>query len=128
MEAMKRVKAYSAADKIQADMLVEMLNRNHIQAYRQGKGSGGYMDIYAGFSIYGEDIFVDEADLPAADQLIQEMLLELPEEETEKSPASDTETKADNTNRYSKGQKLLSAIVAVIFCAGLLFSVIYSLF
>lgn len=126
MEAMKRVKAYSAADKIQAEMLVEMLNRNQIQAYRQGKGSGGYMDIYAGFSIYGEDIFVDEADLPRADQLIQEMLLELPDEDTEKDPAG--EMKAKQTNRYSKGQMMVSAIVAVILCAGIIFSVIYSLF
>ena len=125
MEAMKRVKAYSAADKIQAEMIVEMLDRNHIQSYRQGKGSGGYMDIYAGFSIYGEDIFVDEADLPRAVQLIQEMLMELPDEEIEKEPAG--EIKAKNTNRYSKGQMLVSAIVAVIFCAGILISIIYSL-
>ena len=83
------------------------------------------MDIYAGFSIYGEDIFVDEADLPHADQLIQEMLLELPEEDGEKDP--DVAVNAKTTNRYSKGQMLVSAIVAVIFCAGVLFSIIYSL-
>lgn len=128
MEAMKRVKVYTAESRILADMLVEMLGRNQIQAYRQGKGSGGYMDIYAGFSIFGEDIYVDEADAAATEQLIQDMLEELPpeqikdEEEPEEAPSSPI------SGRYTKKQMMVCRIILIIFCAIILFSIIQSLF
>lgn len=73
MEAMKRKKVHTSADKIEADMLVEALKNNHISAYRQGCGSGGYMDIYAGNSIFGEEIYVDEQDASAAAEIIEEI-------------------------------------------------------
>lgn len=71
MEAMKPVKIYSSAERIEADMLVMALKDNHISAYRQGVGSGGYLDIYSGNSMFGEEIFVDEADVQAAKEIIE---------------------------------------------------------
>lgn len=81
MEAMKPVKVYSSAERIEADMLVMALKDNHISAYRQGVGSGGYLDIYSGNSVFGEEIFVDEADVQAAKEIIEGIVgKEAPEE------------------------------------------------
>lgn len=66
MRAMNEVKIYSAEDRVQADMILEVLEKNNIPAFRQGLGSGGMMDIYGGNSIYGEDIIVDRDDVERA--------------------------------------------------------------
>lgn len=66
MRAMHEVKIYSAEDRVQADMILEVLEKNNIPAFRQGLGSGGMMDIYGGNSIYGEDIIVDRDDVGRA--------------------------------------------------------------
>ncbi|WP_343246279.1 DUF2007 domain-containing protein [Diplocloster hominis] len=66
MRAMNEVKIYSAEDRVQADMILEVLEKNNIPAFRQGLGSGGMMDIYGGNSIYGEDIIVDRDDVGRA--------------------------------------------------------------
>lgn len=70
MEGMKVTKVCSARDKIEAEMILDILNQNGIAAYKQGIGSGGIMDIYAGNSIYGEDIFADEKDVETARELL----------------------------------------------------------
>lgn len=71
METMKRVKIYSAYEKYQAEIILGILRNNNIPCYRQGVGLGGYMDIYAGNSLFGEDIYVDEQDAERALELIQ---------------------------------------------------------
>lgn len=71
MESMKRVKVYSTYEKYQAEIILGILQNNGIACYRQGVGVGGYMDIYAGNSLSGEDIYVDEADAERALELIQ---------------------------------------------------------
>lgn len=81
MEEIKVVKVYSAADRIEADTMVELLKANGIPAYRQAVGGGGYMDIYAGNSIYGEDIYVGSPDKAEAERIIGEVTAEADEEE-----------------------------------------------
>ena len=128
MKAMDRIKVYEAAEKIEAEMLVEMLKRNQVSAYRQGKGSGGYMDIYAGNSIYGEDIYVDAEDEESAKKLIEEMTAEVaPDaEDGEESQCSGGE--APPSSRYTPAQKLAGKIILVVLCALILFSVLNSVF
>ena len=59
-KSMKPVKVWSCGDRIQADMIIEALNSEGIPAYSQSEGSGDYMNIYMGNSVFGEKIFVDE--------------------------------------------------------------------
>ena len=70
MKGMKPIKIYSCADRIQADMIVEALNENGIPAYTESQGSGGYMNIYMGTSVFGTDIYVDEADTAQAKEIL----------------------------------------------------------
>lgn len=74
MEGMKVTKVCTARDKIEAEMILDILSRNGITAFRQGIGSGGIMDIYTGNSIYGEDIFADERDVERAQDLIRNII------------------------------------------------------
>lgn len=82
-ESMKRTKVYQAYDRIQAEMILGALENNQIAAYRQGIGSGGYMDVLAGNSIFGEDIYVDEADVQKAKEIIESITAEIDEEPEE---------------------------------------------
>lgn len=70
---MKPVKVWSCGDRIQADMIIEALNSEGIPAYSQSEGSGDYMNIYMGNSVFGEKIFVDEKDQNRAAQIIKGM-------------------------------------------------------
>ena len=64
MDAMKPVKVYSCAKRFQADMIIEALKSEGIPAYSQSDGSGEYMEIYMGTSLFGENIYVDEKVTP----------------------------------------------------------------
>ncbi|MDD3339947.1 MAG: DUF2007 domain-containing protein [Lachnospiraceae bacterium] len=115
MEAMNPVKIYSAPDKITAEMLLELLKNNEIPAYKQGRGSGGYMDIYAGNSLFGEDIYVDKDDAARASRLIQEVTAEaepldeiFQEDETAPSPS---------TTRTPMSRRRLFSIILLVFMA-----------
>ena len=67
MDAMKPVKVYSCAKRFQADMIIEALKSEGIPAYSQSDGSGEYMEIYMGTSLFGENIYVDENDARRAE-------------------------------------------------------------
>lgn len=73
MKGMKPVKVYSCADRLQADMLTEALRREGIPAYAESKGSGDYLNIYMGISVFGEMIYVDESDVARAKKIIKDM-------------------------------------------------------
>ncbi|WP_238724320.1 putative signal transducing protein [Diplocloster agilis] len=80
MRAMREVKIYSAEDRVQADMILEVLKKNDIPAFRQGVGSGGIMDVYGGNSIFGEDIIVDRDDAKRAVEVLRTIGICEPEE------------------------------------------------
>lgn len=73
MKGMKPVKVYSCSDRVQADMLTEALKREGIPAYAESKGSGDYLNIYMGTSVFGETIYVDENDADRAKEIIEGM-------------------------------------------------------
>ena len=73
-EAMKPVRLCSTADKINADMILELLSNNHIPAYRKGIGPGAILDLYAGNNSFGEEIYVDERDASRAKELLDSTL------------------------------------------------------
>ena len=73
MQGMKPVKVYSCSDRVQADMLIEALKREGIPAYAESKGSGDYLNIYMGTSVFGESLYVDEDDADRAKEIIESM-------------------------------------------------------
>lgn len=122
MEAMKPVKVYSSAERIEADMLVMALKDNHISAYRQGVGSGGYLDIYSGNSVFGEEIFVDEADVQAAKEIIEGIVGKEAPEESRYS--TDQEAGGDESSVRTWAPVRIFVLLAAIFLiAAIIFSI-----
>ncbi len=71
MDAMKTVKICSARDTIEAEILIDILKQHNIPAYKQGVG---IMGIYAGNSMFGEDIFVNEKDAAKTKELVENIV------------------------------------------------------
>lgn len=122
MEAMKPVKVYSSAERIEADMLVMALKDNHISAYRQGVGSGGYLDIYSGNSVFGEEIFVDEADVQAAKEIIEGIVgKEAPEES--RDSADQKAGGEESSVRTWTPVRIFALLAAIFLIAAIIFSI-----
>lgn len=81
LDAMHPVKLASFSGGLQADMLEGLLKDLGIPVLRRKLGSGGYMQAYMGFSVFGEELYVDEADYERAKEVLG--LLETDDGETE---------------------------------------------
>ena len=121
MVAMKPVKVYSCAKRFQADMIIEALKSEGIPAYSQSDGSGEYMEIYMGTSLFGENIYVDENDAHRAEEIIRGITL----------PADDSEDLSDSSaipdaakDRRMPIVRIISLIAAILFIIGVVAPVI----
>lgn len=70
----KVVKIGCANSRLEAEMIIDILGQNKIPAYRQGIGSAQILDIYAGNSDFGEEIFVNQKDAERAKDLVSNIL------------------------------------------------------
>lgn len=70
---MEPVMLVETADGVQADLLIATLREQGLMAYKVSKNSGGMMNTYMGFSIYGAEIFVDAEDLLRAQEILAEL-------------------------------------------------------
>ena len=118
---MKPVKVYSCAKRFQADMIIEALKSEGIPAYSQSDGSGEYMEIYMGTSLFGENIYVDENDARRAEEIIRGITL----------PADDNEDLSDSSaipdaakDRRMPVVRIISLIAAILFIIGVVAPVI----
>ena len=66
------VKIYNAENVVEAEAIVSLLKENGIPAYSQNASGGVAAHSMSGFSLYGVDIFVDEADAEKAKRLLAE--------------------------------------------------------
>ena len=66
------IKIYNAQDAIEAEEIVALLKENGIPTYHQNSPGGVAAHSMSGFSLYGVDIFVDEADAEKAKRLLAE--------------------------------------------------------
>ncbi|WP_172807773.1 putative signal transducing protein [Christensenella intestinihominis] len=71
---MKRTFLVSTQGPVESAMITDILGQHGIRAFVQQKEAGNYLNVYSGFSIYGEEIYVDEADYEAAAALAGEFL------------------------------------------------------
>ena len=66
------VKIYNAENVVEVEAIVSLLKENGIPAYHQNSPGGVAAHSMSGFSLYGVDIFVDEADAEKAKRLLAE--------------------------------------------------------
>lgn len=55
---------------LEATMLMDILQQEGISVLTKEAGSGGYMKIYMGYSIYGETLYVYDYDYPRAREIM----------------------------------------------------------
>lgn len=73
IEAMKAVKLLSVTNTVEAELIMNLLNNNDIPCFKKDHSTGSYMNIYMGYSVFGEDIYVDEADHERALSILNEL-------------------------------------------------------
>ena len=115
MRGMKPVKVHSCASRVQADILIEALNGAGISAYRQSAGSGDYMDIYMGTSVFGEDIYVDKEKEEQAKEIIAGITL--PVEEDKSASHEDAPVTASYKMKLVP-VRIVSLIAVIMLLAG----------
>ncbi|WP_353422979.1 putative signal transducing protein [Christensenella massiliensis] len=64
----------SASTSAESAMLSDLLKQNGISVLVREKEAGNYLKLYAGYSVYGEDIYVDRADYAAASEIADSFL------------------------------------------------------
>ena len=82
--AMRPVRLITVENAVHAQMIAGVLEGNGIKCWIRDKESGGYMSIYMGFSVFGKDLYVDEADVDRARELVDGIEAEVGAEEAEK--------------------------------------------
>lgn len=84
---MAKEKLINVKSKIDADMLMDLLNQEGIWSEAKTTGSGGYMQITMGTNFYGFDIYVEDFDIEKAKEIADEFepKKEVQETEAEKS-------------------------------------------
>lgn len=71
--SMKPVKVTQTATTIEAEMLMDLLRNNDIPCFKKDNGPGGLMNVKYGFTVYGQDVYVDEKDYEKASEIIKEL-------------------------------------------------------
>ncbi|MDF2587593.1 MAG: hypothetical protein K0S41_1434 [Anaerocolumna sp.] len=71
------VKIASASNEVDAGLIMNLLLNNNIPCFKKSLGSGGYMNIFMGYSIFGEEIYVSDSDANKAKALLNELTAEI---------------------------------------------------
>ena len=116
VEAMNPVKLATVGDHIQADMMEALLMDSGISVYRKALESGGVMQACMGYTIFGEELYVDQADYERAAELI-EVFENTPMEDEEYEDEEDDE---DDENDNAIPQKIFHAIIIFLIIGSLL--------
>lgn len=109
------VSVHNAANEIEAQRIVDQLKSAGILSYTRDVGSGEYLKIYAGFSVYGKDICVDEEDAAKAKAVIKDITDSYQEDVPDKIP-------------FYKNKVVLVRIYLVLMLFVWLFATIINLF
>ncbi len=142
---MHPVKIACADSRMEADMIEAFLRDEGILVIRKALESGDCMNIIMGFSIYGEDIYVDETDYKKAEGLltvlreamaadggdpeaaeIEEMTEEEPNPET--GETEDLEEESVSLYRADTGTRILLLAILGIFGILVLYRLLVSLY
>lgn len=71
LEAMKPVKLTTVFNNYDSGIILNLLKNNDIPCIKKDQFTGGYMNLLMGYSVYGQDIYVDEGDYDKALELLQ---------------------------------------------------------
>ncbi|BCN31343.1 putative signal transducing protein [Anaeromicropila herbilytica] len=108
--AIDEVKLLSAANEVEAELIMNLLKSNDISCFKKSKGMGGYMNVYMGYSVFGEDIYVDQTDYDRAKDILDELQLE----EDNENEVNDEKEEVETLPFYRRPQIVARIILIVM--------------
>lgn len=115
------IRIYNAKDQIDANRIIAFLQEEDIPCYAAGSGSGEYMQITMGYSVFGMEIYVREEDSDRAKEIINELLeedrsrSEELEADTDMDVASNPEEDTENKKiPWYQNQRTVMRLVALV--------------
>ncbi len=121
-DLLKAVKLDTASNEIEAGLIMNLLLNNQIPCYKKSKGAGGYLNIYMGYSVFGEEIYVTEKDYQRAKALLDE-LKEAPEEgEAQEEEPNDT---AVDSVPFYRNPRITARIILILFLATVIMTYLF---
>ena len=119
-------KLVTVNSKMEANLIIGLLENNGIKAYSNSNGAGEYLNILANVSTLGENIYVNEGDLENALCVIKILEEEPQDTESEELLDTDSEEEIQMHSKIDKVKRMRSIVAGVIlFFLGV--SIIYSL-
>ena len=110
----KITKVFNAADQIQAEMIHDYLKEHGIESISKQPGTGEYMSIAMGYSVYGTDIYVKEEQKAKAEALINELIYD------DGKPSDDEEIKLP----WWQNKRIVAGCFLGFFVLAILLSII----
>jgi len=102
------IKLTAASNEIDAQIISNLLKSNNIPCLIKRKGSGGYMQVYMGYTVFGEEIYVSERDYSTALDLLT--VLQPVEEQKDI-----TENESNTHTQFYMNKRILLIIFRIIF-------------
>lgn len=115
-EAMNPIKILSTGSEIDAELIINLLRNNNIPCFKKSKGSGGYMNIYMGYSVFGEDIYVDERDYEVALEIVNDL-------QGEEEPQEEKDEKPEKNIPFYKKPQIVARIIIITMILEIILSV-----
>lgn len=108
-------KVCSTSNKVQADMILDMLQQNQIAAYPVSKEAGEIMEICSSISFAGYDIFCAAQDYDRAKELIDALNQNIQSNTTE----------GMTTYHFSKYTRVIAMILVILIILVVLSSILF---
>lgn len=107
----------STNDRVQEMMIAGLLEDAQIPFLTRENGSGGYMKIYMGFSVFGSEIYVSQQDYERAKKLLDSCLPELEITEVEGGSPEEPDEQMQNVAIVHK--RLLFRMLVILAVVGI---------
>lgn len=104
----------STNNRVQEMMIAGLLADAQIPFLTRENGSGGYMKIYMGFSVFGSEIYVSHQDYERAKELLDSCLPELEITEAESGRPEESDAQLQNVGAARKRWLFLTLIILAV--------------
>lgn len=101
---------------LDGDSILALLEDSGIPAFAKELGSGSYMRLYMGFSIYGKDIYVAEKDIQKAKEIIDGYFVEASKEDLENALEYEFEEPVEKETNNAKSLARAIIVSIVVIC------------
>lgn len=106
--------------KMEAEMMIGMLENNGIKAFSDSNGAGEYLNITANYSTLGENVYVNEQDLEQAKELIKIF-------DEESQDIQEPEMDQKQVNKTRRIGAIAAGVILGLFALGFIYSICQSI-